>query len=159
MPLYSISNLIDKSLVFNYDTKYYLVSDINTFGKDAKPSGTFRKGSSIVVNSYLQPTSGYTSSYGIKYAPRSDYYLLTYIGGQYVGVIFSDTTFNKSALQQQGVLSVQEELEAEKNANKSIFEKLFEGIGKAGKTVLIFVLIGVIIIYIVSPVLKSKLSK
>lgn len=146
MPLYNIRNLIGKTFVLKSPTKFYRVADVNNLGDKAKPvSNLLKKGYSFTLDSFLMPTDGGVDKYGIKRAKRSNYYWTFYgANGSYYAIIFNENLFDNSAIQQQGIKTVEQEVKESESESKSPFDKLsetvsdiFKGIGKTGKTLLI----------------------
>ncbi|HEX7904823.1 MAG TPA: hypothetical protein VF487_13185 [Chitinophagaceae bacterium] len=164
MPLYSARQLIDKTMLLNHHVNFYSVSELNAKGNQVKPSGVLQKGATFVVDSFLQPTLGYTNSYGIKYAPRDIPYLTFYSGGNYLAVaIAGDGRFSIDALKDQGALTVKEEMEKERLEQLNPFEKFFDGLlpgglaglGKSVKTILILAVVVILLIKIL-PLIKTN---
>ena len=140
MPLYSVNSLIGKTMILKNPSSFYRANDIIKYGDTAKPiKNKLKAGYGFVVDSYLGPTEAHTK-YGFVTAARTDYYL-TFRGKDsgYYAIKFSPSLFSSQALQEQGVLTVKQQLDAEKDAQKSFFYQIGEGLQslfKTGKTVL-----------------------
>ena len=162
--LYSAGQLIGKTLVLNHSVNVYKVVDINELGDSAKPTRTMKQGDSFTVDSFLSPTSGYTSSYGIKYAKRSNPYFTFYAGNSYEGIaIISDGRFSIKSLTAQGALNVKEEVAAQTETEKEgtisgFFDNIKGFFGVIFKNIIpILIIIAVIVAIIyLSPLLTKK---
>ena len=125
MALYSAEQLLDKTLLLNKTVDLYNVLDINNSGDQAKPVFTLTAGHTFVLDSFLLPTEGYTNAYGIHYAKRDFLYFLFFnLAGDYMAVRVRPGIFSLKALQDQGALTVKEELDAAKRENMGWLEKL-----------------------------------
>ena len=132
MPVYSASQLLDKTIKVARPLSFYRVIDINNFGDKAKPvSNKLPLNYQFVIDSYLLPTAGGPGNYGIIYAPRKATYF-TFRGkdGNYYAVKNERGAFNKETLKKQGILTVDEEIKLVQQEQKSTVDKLFEGFGK-----------------------------
>lgn len=130
MALYSASQLIGKTFVLRTSAPVYGVADIDVLGDNAKPIGTMPKGGSFVMDSFLLPTDGYTSSYGIVYAKRNYPYLTFFDGDDYRAIMLVNGRFDIADLATQGTLTVAEEVAAEKAAQKEgTFAGFFDSLG------------------------------
>ena len=160
MPQVEIRKLIGKSIFVTTTIPVYRVSDINEKGDKAKPVVNVNKGYSFVLDSYLTPTEAYKSSYGLSYAKRSDIYFLFYGHDKhYYAVKYKpDGRFSWTKLQEQGVTSTKEDIEAAKEAEKSPIDKITEAFSGAGKTVKTLLYIGVAVFaigYLVPKFIKK----
>jgi hypothetical protein len=161
MALYSASQLLGKTILLNKRVNVYSVFDLNANGDNSKPIGTLDRGDTFVIDSFLAQTTGYVSSYGIKYAPRKTPYFTFYQGGAYNAVaIIADGRFSVNALKDQGALNVKEEIEAAKaaEAEDTFLGTLFKGAGfdfSKIKGVLIAVLFIILAIYLLPVVLRG----
>jgi hypothetical protein len=132
MPVYSASQLLNKTLKVARPLSFYRVIDINNLGNNAKPvSNKLPVNYQFVVDSFLLPTAGGPGNYGIVYAPRSATYF-TFKGrdGGYYAVKNERGAFNKEALSQQGILTVEDEIKLYQEQTKDPLDKIFEGFGK-----------------------------
>ncbi len=160
MPLYSAGQLIGKTMLLNKSVNVYSVFDLNSNGDNSKPVGTLNKGATFVVDSFLDATTGYTSSYGIKYAPRKTPYFTFYQGGAYNAIaIISDGRFSINALKDQGALTIKEQIAKEEaEANSNPLTDMFKGFGfdwNKIKGVLIVILVIILAIYLLPFILKA----
>ena len=166
MAIYSATQLIGKTLVAAKNLNVYRVSDINSVGDKAKPIRVMSKGDSFILDSYLAPTSGYTSIYNITYAARSKPMFTFYAGDMYECVSVVSGAFDVPALQEQGAITVKEEMSAaakeEYNAThplSSIADSL--GLGdffKKVKPVLILVLV-IVLVIVLAPLLSKAIPQ
>lgn len=160
MPLFSASQLIGKQIVLNKTVSVYSVFDINNLGDNAKPVTELQKDHFFTLDSYLLPTDGYTSIYGIHYAKRSDLYFTFFdLSKNYLAVkVKSDGRFSLKALRDQGALTVKEEIEKDKYENKTGVEKFFYDIfhGQGAKTLLIVAALSISAAIVLPKILKSN---
>lgn len=132
MPVYSASQLLDKTLRVIRPLSFYRVIDINNLGDKAKPvSNKLPINYQFVVDSFLLPTAGGPGNYGIIYAPRSSTYF-TFKGkdGGYYAVKNERAAFDKEGLKKQGILTVDEQILLEKKASQDPLTTIFQGFGK-----------------------------
>lgn len=148
MPLFSITQLVGKTLYLKQSSRYYKVDNLSNSSASV---GTLKAGSMFVVDSYLSPRPG-----------RDNYYF-TFFGsdGSYLAVAYENEKFSLSKLKEQGALTVIEE----QDKNKSEWDKLLSSLksnldklGKGGKTAFIvaFVLLA---IYLLLPVVTDSYKK
>jgi hypothetical protein len=157
MPKVNLNQLIGKTFYPIYKLNYYKVFDVNNDGDNAKPIGHFNVGESFVMDSYLLPIEAQTK-YGIKYAKRSSIYLTFFKGKEYCAVIYNANAFSLKTLKEQGVLTVEEELKAEEEKNKTTIDKIFDVVGVGGKLVKNLIIFGVVIFAVgyLAPKLQKK---
>lgn len=156
MPIYSASQILDKTLTVNRPLNLFRVFDINNKGDQAKPvSNKLPKGYRFVVDSFLAPTPAYVSQYGIMYAKRSDTYF-TFKGrdGNFYAVKNERGAFDKDQLKKQGILTVDEEIKLREEKAKDPIEKLFEGFGSFAKFAK-WIAIGVAAVWATGYIIKS----
>jgi hypothetical protein len=163
MALYSASQLIGKTIFLTKSVNYYSVSDINNFGDNAKPIGRMVKGQQFVIDSYLSPTDGYTSIYGITYAKRTYPYFTFFNGSAYDAIaVIGDGRFSTDALAQQGTLTVKEEVRKKELSEMSDFERFFANtfgsLSKPVKTIIIIAVI-ILLLYLLIPLIKKLKEK
>lgn len=164
MPLYSMSQLIDKTLVLAKSMNIYKAADILALGTaGAKPNFVMRAGDSFTVDSYLLSGGAGTSSYGIKYAARKYNYFLFYRGIEYYAVAIIDGAFSGVDIKAEGILTVEQQAEKEAEDNKSIFDKIADGASSIFgdvhtfiKIVLALVVIYLIVVYILPGIKEYK---
>jgi len=139
MALYTASSLIDKTMILDRSCNIYHVIDINNFGDKAKPAFIAPKGFYFIIDSFLDRTEGYTSSYGIGYAKRTvPYFTFFDAGHNYMGIaIVGDGRFSIKGLQDQGVLSVQEQAAKDARESRSALENFFADLAGPVKFLLI----------------------
>ena len=156
MPTYSARQILDKTLKVNRPLNLYRVADINNKGDQAKAvSNKLPKGYTFKVDSFLLPTEGYISQYGIIYAKRSDTYF-TFKGkdGNYYAVKNERAAFDKNALKQQGILTVDEEIKLAEQQAQTPVDRLFEGFGKFANFAK-WIAIGVVAVWATGYLIKS----
>lgn len=151
MALISISQLIGKTIYIKKPLRFFRVNDIIKYGDNAKPiENSLKTGYFFVLDSFLTPVEE-NKNYGFTTAKRSDYYFLWKgrDGGNYAVKYANDGRFSLDSLKEQGVITVKEQLEKEKEQNKTDFEKIsdsvkniFTGAGSTVKT-LLFIGVGV----------------
>jgi len=153
----NISQLIGKTFYPIYKLNYYKVFDINNEGDKALPVGRLNIGQSFVMDSYLLPIEAQTK-YGIKYAKRSNLYLTFYRGKDYFAIIYNPNVFSLKDLKQQGVQTIEEELRAQEEANKTPIDKIFDVLGAGGKVVKNLLIFGVIVVAVgyLAPKFQKK---
>lgn len=165
MPLISLSQFIGKTFVIKNPTPFYRVNDVNNNGDKAKPVGTLKIGYSFIFDSFLTPReSGALPPYPcppLCFGKR-EYYYFTFKGrdGNYYAVRYlqNGNQFDSSVLRQQGVKTVEEQLKAKEDSNKSILDTItdsFKGLGKTVKIVL-FVGVGVFALGYLIPKITKK---
>lgn len=152
MPTYSMSQLLDKTLIVKNDTAVYNPGDFRyQSDKNIKPVMTLKKGAGFVVYSWISPSMN-----------NDRYYFTTYslMNGKYLAIPIVDGNFDIKSLQDQGALTVKEQKEAEEKANDTSLlgalglRDLFKNI----KPILIILLVIVTIIYL-TPVIMKVTSK
>lgn len=152
MPTYSMSQLLDKTLIVKNDTAVYNPGDFRyQSDKNIKPVMTLKKGAGFVVYSWISPSMN-----------NDRYYFTTYslMNGKYLAIPIVDGNFDIKSLQDQGALTVKEQKEAEEKANDTSLlgalglRDLFKNI----KPILIILLVIVTIIYL-APILLKVTSK
>jgi len=156
MPTYSARQILDKTLTAARPLDLYRVFDINNQGDKAKPvSNKLPRGYSLVVDSFLAPTAPYVSQYGIMYAGRTNLYF-TFRGkdGNYYAVKNERGAFDKKRLEQQGVLTVDEEIKLAEQQSQTPFDTLFEGFGKFANFAK-WIVIGVAAVWATGYIIKS----
>lgn len=156
MPIYSARQILDKTFTASRPLSFYRVADINNKGDQAKPvSNKLPKGYSFKVDSFLLPTDGYVSQYGIIYAKRSDTYF-TFRGkdGNYYAVKNERAAFDKNKLKAQGILTVDEEIKLAEQEAKTPVDRLFEGFGKFANFAK-WIAIGVVAVWATGYLIKS----
>jgi hypothetical protein len=164
--IYSASQLIGKTILLLKTVNVYSVFDLNNDGDKAKPIGTKQRGGTFLVDSFLDATTGYTSVYGITYAPRQVPYFTFYDGTSYNAIaIIADGRFSTDALGQQGALTVKEEVAAAKKAEEAgTFQGFMNSIfgdGNTFKKIEGFVILIVVVILLINfaPVIAQGLKK
>ena len=164
MPLYNISQLIGKTMYVTKPISLYRVTDINEKGDSAKPIKNLEKGYAFVLDSYLAPVNEYTSSYGIHYATRSNFYFTFYGHDKnYYAVMYKDDgRFSNKKLQEQGAQTVVQQQQQQQEASETPIDKItetvkdiFTGSGKMIKTV-VYVGLGVFAIGYLLPKFLKK---
>lgn len=137
MALVSPSQLLGKTIYLKSPSRFYRAADIVSQGDKAKPvSNSLKAGYFFVFDSFMAPTEA-NNKFGFQTAKRSDYYFTWYgADGRYYAIKYQPNLFDMSKLKEQGLETVQEQLEKEKNANKPWYETIFQGLGKNVKTVL-----------------------
>lgn len=166
MPLYSMSQLIDKSLVLAKNMNIYLAGDIVRLGTaGAKPAYVMQKGDSFTVDSYLLSGAAGKDQYGLSYAARKYNYFLFYRGSQYYAIAIIDGAYSRKDMQSEGILTVKEEADKAAAEDKTIFDKIadstkniFADAGKVIKIVVALAILYLIIAYIL-PALKDLKKK
>lgn len=135
--LYSASQLIGKTMLLLKPCNIYRVLDVNNYGDVAQPAFIAPKNYEFVIDSFLAPTQGYTSPYGITYAKRTTPYFTFFDGGNYYAIaVIGDGRFSLSALRDQGALSVKEEVERDAREAKSDIANFFDDLAKPIKFLL-----------------------
>lgn len=132
MPQVRVNQLQGKTLTLKKPVRFYRVFDINNLGDRAKPvSNMLPIGYKMLVDTYLTKGPAYTSSYGVKYAPRKDDYL-TFFGKdkEYYAIKVQDISVGAKGLKEAGVKTVKEEVKEEQEAAQTPLDKLFAGFGK-----------------------------
>lgn len=156
MPIYSAKQILDKTFTASRPLSFYRVADINNKGDQARPvSNKLPKGYAFKVDSFLLPTEGYISQYGIIYAKRSNTFF-TFKGkdGNYYAVKNERGAFDKNKLKAQGILTVDEEVKLAEEQAKTPVDRLFEGFGKFA-TFAKWITIGVVAIWATGYIIKS----
>jgi hypothetical protein len=115
--LYAADQLIDKTLIAAQAVPVYRIANDH-----AVPFGSIGKGNPVgVVYSYLMPNPTYDRStlWWAFYDAYNNMYFSKMLPGAY----------DISALQEQGILTVQEQIEEEKEKNKPWYEQLIDKYG------------------------------
>ena len=161
--LFSARQLIGKQIVLNKTINVYKVFDINNLGDNAQPFTEIKKDQFFTLDSYLLPTDGYTSIYGITYAKRSNLYFTFFdLAKNYLAVkVIDDGRFSLKALREQGAISVKEEIEQDKYENKTGIEKFFYDIfhGGGAKTLLIVAAVSLAAIIVLPKIINKNAKK
>lgn len=132
MPLIRASQIQGKTITLKQPAKFYRVFDINNLGDKAKPvSNMIPAGYQLLVDTYITKGPAYTSSYGVKYAPRKDDYF-TFFGKdkEYYAIKVQDIKVGAKGYKEAGVKTVKEEEKEEQEAAQTPLDKLFTGFGK-----------------------------
>lgn len=156
MPIITANQLIGKTLKINKAAPFYRVNDINNLGDKARPvDNMLPAGYQFVVDSFLVKGPAYTDMYGLLKAKRSDDYI-TFFGRdrQFYAIKTKSLSVGKKGFEQAGVKTVEQEQREKEEAEKTMFDKLFEGFGKFGKTAK-WVLIGVAAVWATGYIIKS----
>ncbi len=163
MALYSLGDLIDKTIVLAKNMNAYKASDIISKGtKNSKPAFVLHTGESFTCYSYLEPKPAGQGTSGVISAERTYYYLMFYRGIEIYCVAIIPGAFSLEAFKEQGILTVKETLDKQTEEDKSIFDKIGEGIGdavggaeKTIKTVITLAIILAVIYVVVSFILPG----
>lgn len=146
MALFSMTQLIGKTLYLKSPQKFYRVADIVSKGDNAKPvSNSLKRGYFFVVDSYLAPGEQ-NNQYGFTTAKRSDYYF-TWRGndGNMYAIKYANNIFDLGKLTEQGALTVKQEVENKEDQKSTFMDNLFKNlnIGKDLKPI-IYIGLGVV---------------
>jgi len=163
MPLINATQLIGKTFYVTKPIDVYTVESINTKGDNAKKIGRINTGNFFILDSFLMPAVAHTS-YGYKYATRTDIYFLFYdSSNKYLAVKYvADGRFSLKKLAEQGVKTVEQEIKEKEAAEQTPVDKitdtiknLFTGVGNTLKTV-IYIGVGVLAVgYLLPKILKK----
>lgn len=153
MPLYSASQLIDKTMLLNKACNIYRVIDVNNNGDNATPAFIANRGFTFVVDSFLGVTQGYTQN-GVTYAARSiPYFTFFDQGGTYLCIaVIADGRFSLEALQSQGALSVAEQVAKDERDNAGPLANFLNDIGGGLK----FLLLAAAVVMLFMAIKKTK---
>jgi len=163
MPLYSLADILNKTVVLRKNMNAYKASDIITLGtKGAKPSFVLHTGESFTCWSWLEPKPAGQGTSGVFSAERTYYYLMFYRGIELYCVAIIEGAFSLEAFNEQGILTVKETLEKQAEDEKSIFDKigdkagdLFGGIEGTVKTIVTLAIVLGVIYVVVSFILPG----
>lgn len=159
MALYSMTQLLGKTILLDKTVDVYEVNAINVLGDKAKPVFQLSKGQTFLLDSFLAPRPEEKRTDGsIMYAKRSNFYFTFFIGTKYYAVIVkNDGRFSLNALKEQGALSVKEE-EEKKKEDDELFSNPFKPLGNIFeniKPILMTVLAIILVIYLLPVILKA----
>lgn len=162
MPLYSISQLLNKTIYVKKPIEFYRQADIINKGDKAKPiSNKLKPGYFFVLDSFLTPVEE-NRKYGFLTAKRSDFYWLFKgnDGGSYAVKYKDDGRFDLKKLIEQGAKSVKQQIKEKTEEQKTPVDKvlettkdLFTGAGNTLKT-LLYIGVGVFAVGYLIPKLK-----
>jgi hypothetical protein len=159
MALINASQLIGKQFYIQKSIPFYKVSNINSLGDKAKPSGNLKVNYSFVLHSYLQPKeSGYKDQYGLNYAKLTDYYFTFYGNDKnYYAVKYApDNRFSLKKLIEQGTKTVVQEQKEQEEKEKTPIDKITDLFSEAGSSLKKIIYIGLGIYAIGYLMQKSK---
>jgi hypothetical protein len=159
MALINLSQLIGKQFYIQKSIPFYKVSNINTLGDKAKPSGTLKVNYSFVLDSYIKPKeTGYKDQYGINYGKLSDYYFTFYGNDKnyYAVKYLPDGRFSLKKLIEQGTKTVVQEQKEQEEKEKTPVDKITEIFQDAGSSVKKLLYIGLGIWAVGYLIQKSK---
>lgn len=153
MPTVSARQLVGKTISVKTATPFYRVNDINNIGDQAKPvSNKLPAGYQFLIDSFLVKGPSFVDSYGLVKAKRSDDYL-TFFGKDKnnYAVKVKDIFIGQKGMEQSGIKTVEQEIKEAEEAQKSDLEKLFGGVGKYAK----WLIIGIAAIWATGYLIKS----
>jgi hypothetical protein len=153
MPVVRVNQLVGKSLTLKKAIPFYRVNDINNKGDNAKPVGNMLPiGYQLRVDSFLTKGPQFVDKYGFVKAKRSDDYL-TFFGkdGNNYAIKTQSISVGQKGLKESGVKTVEQEVKEAEEAQKSDLEKLFGGVGKYAK----WLIIGIAAVWATGYLIKS----
>lgn len=162
MPLYSVSQLLNKTIYVKKPIDFYRQADIIYKGDKAKPiSNKLKPGYFFTLDSFLTPVEE-NKKFGFTTAKRSDFYWLFKgnDGGSYAVKYVNDGRFDLKKLIEQGAKSVKQQIKEKTEQEQTPVEKvlettkdLFTGAGNTIKT-LLYIGVGVFAVGYLIPKLK-----